>query len=153
MLALALCVGVLAACSDADAEEPLRPTHTALVRVTDPTETPSSAAEVVRRHDNIEVAAESFRTALLAHDLTGLTMAFAPGGLAQAQALTSRTGTQRGQGVTAAELGTLRPVTGSSERWEAIYRLDAPRGLVDLRTVWEWFDTSGWRIVAIELLT
>ena len=153
---LVLCASLLVGCAESQAEAAADEQHP-LARAAAPAAPAAPAATemappMTATTEALEVAADKFAQALLTHDLTGLTMAFSPGGLAQAQALTAETGTQRGDGITAASVATFRDLKVPERRWEVYLDITGKRGDVQLRTVWQWFDTSGWRIVAIELI-
>ena len=155
---IVLCACLLVGCSESQAEaaaddqHPMpraaAPAAPAATEMLPPPATVAGNADT----DALERAADVFAHALATHDLTGMTMSFTPGGLAQAQALTAETGTQRGEGITAASVATFRDLNAPEQRWEVYLDVTGKRGDVQLRTVWQWFDASGWRIVAIELL-
>lgn len=163
LAAFALTAGLLIACSDSESESAnvSRELDHPLARVGASTSAAAPSAPGALEGgavlaespiaEALSEAADLFAHALRTHDLTGLALSFSPGGLAQAQALTARIGSQRGDGVTDAQVSTVREL-GPDGRWEVYLDVDGRLGKVQLRTTWEWFHAAGWRIVAIELL-
>ncbi len=159
---LVLCTGLLGACSDDTSSDHAGDIDRPLGRVaapppsTAPTSTDAGSSTAAGASspssDALAVAADAFAAALLAHDLTGLTTSFSPGGLAQAQALTAGTGSQRAEGVTAARVASMRDLDVPEGRWEVYLDVTGQRGDVQLRTIWQWYEVSGWRIAAIEIV-
>ena len=153
-MALALCAGVLAACSPTAAEEPssLAALESTALAAPGPNVAPPEAnarREATAPLGTPAEAAEVFASALVTGDLTAVTLSFAPSGLAEARALVDRNGATGISHFDAASVHAVEEVDSDEAQWDIVFALSSSRGDSKLWTRWQWFEGVGWRIAAL----